>query len=265
MDRETISACIITYNEEKNIRRCLESVKWCDEIIITDSLSDDRTVDICREYTDKIYTRPYPGNIDQKNYVASLATKDWTLSLDADERVTPELKEEILKMLERKNQRITGYYFKRRAYLFGKWIKHCGWYPDYKLRLFRRNKGKFEGREPHDELTVEGKTQRLNGSIEHYTYKTFKEYIHKIERYSSTAAMNMKLGNPLAVTFALLIKPPLKFFEFYFLRLGFLDGVVGLMICILSAFGNFLKYVYLLDRCINFSGNTTVEQEKKKT
>jgi len=256
MDHETISACIITYNEEDNIRQCLESVKWCDEITITDSLSNDRTLEICREYTDKIYTRPYSGNIDQKNYAAAQATKDWILSLDADERVTPELEKEIRRVLQQKNPRVCGYYFKRQAYLFGKWIKHCGWYPDYKLRLFRRNKGRFEGREPHDQLAVNGKTRRLKGAIEHYTYKNLKEYIAKIERYSFTAAMNMELKNPPIIILMLLFRPPLKFLEFYFLKLGFLDGIIGLTISTLSAFGIFLKYTYLLDRRINFSGNS---------
>ena len=258
MDRETVSASIITYNEEDNIRRCLESVKWCDEIIIVDSFSTDRTLDICREYTDKIHTRTYPGNIDQKNYAASLATGDWVLSLDADERVTPELREEILRKLKDNSSSICGYYFKRKAYLFGKWVKHCGWYPDYKLRLFRRNKGRFEGREPHDELTVEGSTRRMKGAIEHFTYKNLKEYVAKIERYSAVAASNMKLKSYTVILLLLLIKPPWKFFEFYFLRCGFLDGTLGFLICVLTAFSNFLKYAHLLDRRVNFTAEDQV-------
>ena len=180
---------------------------------------------------------------------------DWVLSLDADESVRPELQEEIITVLNKNDREFNGYYFKRRAYLFGKWIKHCGWYPDYKLRLFRRTKGKFEGREPHDQLTVEGATRKLSGAIDHFTYKNLREYIYKIVRYSSVAAQKMQLKNPGLIMLLLFVKPPCKFFEFYILKLGFLDGVLGFIISFLSAFGNFLKLAYLLDRHTDFSRN----------
>jgi glycosyltransferase involved in cell wall biosynthesis len=256
MGRDTVSACIIAFNEEINIRRCLESVKWCDEIIIIDSYSTDTTVEICREYTDKIHTREYKGNIDQKNFAASLTTCKWVLSLDADESVRPDLKQEIFDILENNDPLINGYYFKRRAYLFGKWIKHCGWYPDYKLRLFRRGKGNFGGREPHDQLIVHGQTKRLKGAIDHFTYRSVREYIYKIVRYSDVASTRIEYSNPCLIFLLMLVKPPVKFFEMYFLKCGFLDGVLGLIISFLTAFGNFLKFAYLLDRRINFTNDT---------
>jgi len=252
MEPETVSACIIAYNEEKNIRRCLESVKWCDEIIVVDSYSNDRTVEICREYTGNVYVREYKGNIDQKNYAASLATMDWILSLDADERISPEMKREVLEILKKHNTSIVGYFFKRRAYMFGKWIRHSGWY-HYKLRFFRRKKGRFSGSEPHDQVEVNGKTAKMKGEIEHFTYDNLQDYIEKTIRYSTVAASKLKLRATALVVFLMLIKPPYKFFECYIIKLGFLDGILGLLISVVSAISIFLKYAYLLDRRINYT------------
>jgi glycosyltransferase involved in cell wall biosynthesis len=247
-DKNTLSVYIITYNEQENIRDCLESVKWADEIIVVDSFSDDKTVEIVRNYTDKVFQRRWDNIVNQRNFALSLATGDWVFCLDADERLTDNLKEEILGEISKENA-CSGYYVKRHTKYLGKWINHCGWYPDYKLRLIRRGRGYHVGHGPHERIVVpDGNCGYLKGKILHYTYKNFSHQIKTIDRFSDEESKQMKKPRWYPLWFCLFFRPLLKFIEVYFLKLGFLDGVQGFIISVASAFYVFSKYVKLWEK-----------------
>lgn len=242
VNREKLTVTIITRNEENNISDCLESVKWADEIIVVDSESDDGTVNICKRYTDKVYSNPWPGHKEQKNFAISKASNLWILSIDADERVSAGLKEFILKEL--KGPGLDGYRFPRQNFFLGKWMKHGGWYPDYVLRLFRKDRGHFTGINPHDYVSVEtGKVMTVPVSLAHYTYHSMFDYVSRQNSYSCISAMEeFKKGrcgiNPL---FMMPLRVLLKFLETYVLKMGFLDGPHGLVAAMGAAYATYLK------------------------
>jgi glycosyltransferase involved in cell wall biosynthesis len=244
--REKISACITACNEEANIRRCLESVKWADEIVVVDSFSADNTVKIAREYTDKVYSHEWLGYVGQKNLIRGMISAEWVLFIDADEEISDDLRMEIRKEFESGAcSQYDGYEFPRIVHFLGKWITHGDWYPDRKLRLFRKDRGKCVGPEPHDRVEVEGKVKRLRGHLNHYTYANVEEQVAAANRFSSiTAEIWHKEGKAFRL-YHLLFRPPLRFLRCYFMRLGFLDGARGMMIAALSAYGVFVKYAKL--------------------
>ena len=188
MKRPPISACIITFNEENAISDCLESLMWVEEIVVVDSMSQDSTVSLCREYTDIIIQKNWEGHVKQKNYALSQATNEWVLCLDADERVTPELRQEIERCLSEEADSVDGYYFPRHSYYLGRWINHGGWFPDYKLRLFKKEKAYFGDNDPHDKVEIEGQTKKLKNGIIHYTYRDLAHQIDTINSFSETGA-----------------------------------------------------------------------------
>jgi glycosyltransferase involved in cell wall biosynthesis len=239
-----VSVAIITKNEEDNIGDCLESVKWADEIIVVDSGSDDGTADICEGYGVRFYTEPWKGFSAQKNSAIEKATKDWILSLDADERVTPELREEITALCESGTAK-NGYFIPRKNFFLGRWIRHCGWYPDYTLRLIKRGKGSFGEREVHESLSVRGDTGHLKHPMEHYTYKTISDYLKRLDRYSTLAARELQKEKKRYGIHHIVFRPLYTFFHMYVIRLGFLDGYFGLMLSILYSFYTFSKYIKL--------------------
>lgn len=240
-----ISACVTTFNEEHNIRRCLESVRWCDEIVVVDSFSTDRTVEICREYTPRVYQHPWQGYIGQKNYIRSLASHEWILFVDADEEVSPELREEIQRELAVNDGRIAGYRFPRMVNYLGRWIRHGEWYPDYKLRLFLKDRGRSGGTEPHDQVFVNGEVKTLRNPLYHYTYEDIHDHLETMNRFSSiTAQEKFKLHSHFRWR-DFLLRPPLRFMKAYVLRGGFLDGRRGFLIALISAFGVAMKYAKL--------------------
>ena len=247
MAREKISVCITACDEEKNIRRCLESVKWADEIIVVDSFSRDRTLDICREYTARIFQRPWLGYIGQKNLIKDLAIGPWILFVDADEEVSSELKAEILHEFESSaNAGYDGYDFPRMVYYMGQWIRHGEWYPDIKMRLFRKHRGICGGREPHDRTTVPGPVKRLTGHLYHYTYEDLTDQIKTLNEFSTISAQSA--GDDLPFRWVdLLLRPPLRFFKAYIIKRGFLDGSRGWIVASAAAFGVFLKYAKMLE------------------
>ena len=246
-NRPTISVCVITYNEEHNIVDCLESVKWADEIIVVDSDSTDRTVELAKNYTKNVIINKWHGYVVQKNFALEHATCDWILCLDADERVTPELKEEILSVLT-KNNAADAYYIKRHTYYLGKWINHCGWYPDYKIRLIKRGKGKWDGIDPHDKMVSTGRTDYLNAELHHFTYRNFSHQLKIIDRFSDVATDEyIKAGKSYCI-FKMLFHPPLKFLGVYIWKMGFMDGFQGFIIAVASAFYVFSKYVKLWEK-----------------
>jgi len=247
MAREKISACITACDEERNIRRCLESVKWADEIVVVDSFSRDRTVDICREYTERIFQHQWMGYIGQKNLIKDLAVGPWILFVDADEELSPELRAEIQREFDSgANVKVDGYDFPRMVFYMGKWIRHGEWYPDVKMRLFRKDRGICGGREPHDRTTVPGSVKRLSGHLHHYTYENLHDQIKTMNDFSSISSRSAGDSRPFR-WIDLLLRPPLRFFKAYIIKRGFMDGSRGWIIACTAAFGVFLKYAKMLE------------------
>lgn len=243
--REKISACIIVFNEERKIRRCLQSVTWCDEIIVLDSFSTDRTLEICREFTDKIHQHEWLGYVGQRNLVRQYAQHPWILFLDSDEEVSPGLRDEILGRFEQGNDPYVGYEFPRLVYFLGKWIRHGEWYPDVKLRLFKKAHGRTEGEEPHDRVAVTGPVKRLRNPIWHYTYDDIRDQIQQLDRFSTITAQQKYVRDAAFLWSDLLIRPTLRFLKGYILKLGFLDGAHGFIVAVVAAQGAFIKYAKL--------------------
>jgi glycosyltransferase involved in cell wall biosynthesis len=244
--REKISACITAGNEEEQIRRCLKSVEWADEIVVVDSFSTDRTVEICKEFTDRVYEHKWLGYIGQKNLAKDLAEGPWILFVDADEEVSAELRDEILSAFDSGESRsMSGYEFPRMVYYLGRWIRHGDWYPDVKLRLFRKEHGRCGGKEPHDRLIVEGNVKRLKNCMYHYTYADIADQVSTMNRFSSiTAAGQSDAGRPFRMS-DVLFRPVFRFIRGYFIRGGFLDGLPGLVVAVTTSFGVFIKYAKL--------------------
>jgi glycosyltransferase involved in cell wall biosynthesis len=243
--REKISACIITFNEERRIRRCLESVRWCDEIVIMDSYSTDHTLDVCREFTDRVYQHEWLGYVGQRNLIREKATHPWVLFLDSDEEVSPGLKQEILTEFDYGNSTYVGYEFPRQVYYIGKWIRHGEWYPDIKLRLFKKQFGRTEGQEPHDQVKVNGPVKRLTRPIWHYTHNDIRDHLDTLNRFSSITAQQRFSVESWFPWWNLLFRPFLRFFKGYFLKGGILDGSHGFIIAVINSFGAFAKYAKL--------------------
>ncbi len=241
--REKISACITAGNEQKNIRRCLESVRWADEIVVVDSFSDDDTVKIAREFTDKVHQHKWLGYIGQKNLIKDLAEGPWILFIDADEEISPELKGEIIaEFTDSHSDRHAGYEFPRLVHYLGTWITHGDWYPDIKLRLFRKDKGVCGGKEPHDRTTVNGAVKRFRGHMYHYTYDNIQDQVNTANRFSSITAQGWHQEGKRFRWADLLFRPFFRFLRGYILKWGFLDGFAGLVIATTISYGVFIKY-----------------------
>lgn len=242
-----ISAVVITYNEENNIERCLESLKEvADEAVVVDSFSSDRTEEICQNKGAHFIQHRFEGHIEQKNYAVSCASNQRILSLDADEALSEKLKHSIL--TAKKNWEYDGYSVNRLTNYCGKWIRHCGWYPDRKLRLWDRSKGHWRGVNPHDHVIMDKNSPicHLNGDLLHYSYPTIKHHISQINSFSDIAARAaFERGRSSNVLIDLCLNPTLTFLKKYFLNLGILDGYEGFVISVNTAYGKFLKYIKL--------------------
>lgn len=239
---EKVSATIITLNEEANIRGLLETLDWVDEIIVSDSGSTDRTVDICRDFGATVFTDDWLGFGGQKNLCAERASNLWVLNLDADERVTPELKESIGRALK---DPLSGYRMARKNYFGGRWIRYCGWYPDYHLRLYRKDHGAFNEREVHEGVRVRGPVGTLKGDILHYSYRDISDYLLRMDRYSTLAASQMYKEGRRASAIDILFRPKVMFLKMYVLKLGFLEGDFGLILSSLYSSYTTAKYIKL--------------------
>jgi len=238
-----LSAVVITLNEESNIAACLESINFADEIIVVDSGSSDRTIELAGKYTGAVLQNPWQGFGAQKNFGIARAKGDWILSIDADERVTHELAAEI-KSAVSSGGNVDGYYLPRLASFCGHWIRHCGWYPDYQLRLFRKARGEFNGRPVHEGVIVNGRTGFLKNDLMHYSYDSISQYFEKFNRYTNLSAA--ELSSKRKFSFLRMLGSPVSYFiKSYFLKLGFLDGVPGLIVCIFGSYSNFVKYAKL--------------------
>ncbi len=245
--RLPITACIITLDEERNIEACLESVRWCDDVLVVDSFSSDRTCDLARARGARVLQRKWNGINEQRQWALGQVHTEWVLALDADERVTPELRDELLGLLAGRPER-DGYRIPRHTFYLGRWIDHGGWYPDLKLRLLRKDCGRYAGHDPHDHFVTESPPGRLTGEIRHYTYRDFAHQLRTINSFSDTAAADWEKQGHRWSLGRLLLRPPFKFLECYVWKRGFLDGLPGLVIAASTAFYMFVKYVKLWER-----------------
>lgn len=239
-----LSVIIICKNEEKNIRACLQSIAWADEIIVLDSGSTDRTIEICREFTDKVVETDWPGFGIQKNRALNLATQPWVLSLDADERVTTDSKIELLNTIQA-NPTADGFNLPRSSSFCGRFMRHSGWYPDYVLRLFRRDKARFTDDVVHERVICDGEVKALQHPLLHYTYDTLDQALEKANLYSSLGAEKLYAEGKRASLPKALGKGFWAFFRTFVLRQGFRDGKHGLMLAIVNAEATYYKYAKL--------------------
>jgi glycosyltransferase involved in cell wall biosynthesis len=240
---KTISAILITKNEEKNIAECLDSLHWVDEIIVVDSGSTDNTVAICKQYTKHVFIEAdWQGFGKQKNRALTKATMEWVLSIDADERVSGALKTEIQQAIENSTA-IATYSMPRLSYYCGKEIKHSGWWPDYVVRLFKKGSAVFSDHAVHEHIISNGKVRKLNSPLIHYSYPSLDEVLYKMNHYSSAWAESNrhKSSSPLKALF----RGGWAFIRTYFIRLGFLDGIEGFALAISNAEGTYYKYMKL--------------------
>ena len=239
-----ISAVIITFNEEKNIGRCLASLQGiADDIVVVDSFSKDKTEEICKEYQVRFVQHAFEGHIEQKNWAITQAKYPHVLSLDADEALDETLKKAILAVKE--NWKFNGYTMNRLTNYCGSWVHHCGWYPDTKLRLWDSRLGSWGGDNPHDKFELQSEhkqTSHLKGDILHYSYYTLEDHYKQVTYFTDILAKAQYQKGKKAPLLVLLFSPIVKFIKDYFIKKGFLDGKVGFQICRISAYATFTKY-----------------------
>jgi glycosyltransferase involved in cell wall biosynthesis len=239
-----ISAVIITHNEARNIKRCIDSLDGvADEVVVVDSFSIDATPSICKGLGVQFHQREWKGYSKQKNYGNGLASYNWILSIDADEALSDELKSSILTQKEQGDHE--NFAFNRLTNYCGKWIKHSGWYPDRKIRMFNRTKDDWQG-DVHEILTTKSSTvKRLKGDLLHYSYHTVSDHVKRTDTYSTLGAKELFDSGKKGGLLKLILNPWVKFNKMFFLRLGFLDGMAGFTIALITAYGTFLKYIKL--------------------
>ncbi|MFZ2300257.1 MAG: glycosyltransferase family 2 protein [Gallionella sp.] len=241
-----LSVIIITKDEAANIRPCLESVAWGDEIIVVDSGSSDGTAEICKSLGARVYAHDWPGFGAQKNRALGYATHGWVFSIDADERVTTELRAAIEAVLRDEPDTCAAYRVSRLSSYCGRFMRHSGWYPDHIVRLFRRDAARFSDDLVHEQLLVEGRIGELGGELLHYAFADAEEVLQKVNHYSSAgAAMMQRRGRQATLTGAVL-RGLWSFVRTYFLRTGFLDGREGFMLAVSNAEGTYYRYLKLM-------------------
>jgi glycosyltransferase involved in cell wall biosynthesis len=240
----TISAIIITRNEEANIRGCLESLAWVDEIIVVDAESTDGTVAICREFTEQVHVLDWPGFGPQKNRALAFASREWVLSIDADERVSAQLREEIRAKIA--NTEKVAFAIPRLSSYCGRFIKHGGWRPDYVTRLFRRDKGHFSEDLVHERVITEGQIGKLAADLIHYSFRNLEQVLTTVNRYSTLGAEQKHQAGERSGLSRAVLHGFGAFIATYFLKAGFLDGRHGLMLAISNAEGAYYKYLKLM-------------------
>lgn len=245
---EKISATIITFNEQHNIERCLQSLQGVvDEIVVVDSFSTDQTPEICQKYAVKFVQNEFKGHIEQKNFAITHASHQIILSLDADEALDEKLRSEIIKIKE--NFSSDAYCFNRLTNYAGHWVRHCGWYPDTKTRLFKKEAGKWGGKNPHDIIILnQGKSlSKVSGDLLHYSYDSISDHVNQTNKFTSIAAQAAFESGIRSSLFKIVTRPFLKFLRDYIWKRGFLDGRYGFVICYINALSAFLKYSKLKD------------------
>ena len=256
-----LSVTVITKNEAADLGAALASVAWADEIVVVDSHSSDTTVDVARQYTPRVVVREWPGYVDQKNHAASIASNDWILSLDADERVTPELAREIQSRLSA-DPRESAFRIPRVTWHLGRWVRTTDWYPDYQLRLYDRRAAAWTGRYVHEAVTVRGATGQLAGELQHYAFRDIADHLETIDRYTTYAARQMHEAGRPAGALQIVGHPPLAFLRNYLARGGIRDGLPGFIISALNAYYVFLKFAKLWE--LQQARNREIERQKSE-
>jgi glycosyltransferase involved in cell wall biosynthesis len=241
-----LTVTVITRNEEAHIGEALDSVAWADERVVVDSFSDDRTVAVARAHGARVEQREWTGYSDQKNYAADIASHDWILSLDADERVTTELAAEIRGLLTR-GPDARGYRIPRVTWYLGRWIRATDWYPDYQLRLYDRRSGRWNGRIVHESVSLNERPGRLRHDLHHYSYRDIPHHLATIDRYSTLAAEQARAEGRRGGPWAAVIHANAAFLRNYLLRRGFTQGPAGLVVSVLNSYYVFLKFAKLWD------------------
>lgn len=237
-----LSVYVIAYNDEPNIRACLESVRWADELIVVDSHSTDATEKISREFTDKVFQHEFRGFGRLRNEAVARTTHDWVFSLDTDERATPEIRDEIRQVLER-GPEAEAYFVPRRNYFLGRWIRHSGWYPDYRQpQLFRKDRMRYREDLVHEGFELNGRVGYLKEHVLQYPFRDIDHYLAKMDRYSDLMATRMGQQGRRFRTHQLVTHPCFTFAKMYLRRAGFLDGMPGLILSGLYAYYTFIKY-----------------------
>ncbi len=236
-----VSVVIITRDEEEHVEDCLRSVLWADDIVVVDSESHDRTVAICRKFTRRVYVRPWPGFAAQKAFALQLARHRWVLSLDADERVSVALREEILSLMH-SGPDCDGYFVPRRSAYLGKWIRHCGWYPGYQLRFFRKRAAAVTPVRVHEGFLITGRVGYMKGELLHLSYEDLEEHLDKINRYSTLEAMD-RAPRVQAGWHHFLLHPLSEFLRKFVVLKGALEGTHGLVLATMSAFQKMVLYM----------------------
>jgi glycosyltransferase involved in cell wall biosynthesis len=237
-----ISINIICRNEEKNLDDCLKSVLWADEIIVIDGESSDNTVEIAKKYTEKVYINKWEGFAKQRSFALSKSTKDWVLVLDADERCSPGLKDEILSVLNSDSTEFKGFKLPRKNFFLGKWIKHGGWYPGYQYRFFNRKCTTVTDRLVHEGYVIDGEIGTMKNDILHYTVQSVSEFMNKINAYSTLQAQE-KSKRRIVKFKDVLLRPIAAFFLQFFIRGSYRDGIYGLMVTSFDVITNMLTYM----------------------
>ncbi len=244
-----ISATIITFNEEKNIQRCLESLEGIvEEVIIVDSFSTDNTKEICEKFNIKFYEREFIGYSNQKNWAIEKAKYDIILAIDADEALDIKLKKSISNIKDK--WKLNGYYFNRKTNYCGQWINFSGWYPNKQLRLFNKNKGSWNDNLVHEKVNFYKKTKigYLNGNLLHYSFRSRKQHLKQIDRFSELKAEMLSRDGKNTNIIKIIFSPIIKFFSSFILKLGFLDGYCGFIICLFSAYSKYLCHIKLISK-----------------
>lgn len=244
--RRKVSACIITRNESSHIGPCVESLGFADEVIVVDSESDDDTRDIATRLGARVIEQEFLGHVRQKQLAVDSARHDWVFCIDADERVSIELARSVVAALE--NDAAPGYEVARHTFYLGGYIDHGGWWPEWRLRLFDRRKGRWGGVDPHDHVELDGTAARLDGELTHYNYRDLSHHVSKVDSYSSIIASRRTEAGERSSLWRLVTRPPMRFLRMYLLRGGFRDGTRGFVVAWMGAFYVFMKYAKLWER-----------------
>jgi len=249
-ERPRVSACIIAFDEEDRIEDCIRSLEWCDEILVVDSHSRDRTREIAAGLGARVVERDWPGHVAQKEFAVREARYDWVLCIDCDERVSADLRLEILDLRDAGFPRFAGWTMPRMSNYLGRWIKNGTWYPDRQLRLFDRRRGRWGGNDPHDRVELDSEPGALSGDLQHHPYRDLSDHLRRIDRYTTTMAEGLHRRGRRARRLDLVVRPAARWINFYVLRTGFLDGWRGFLLACLAAHYVQMKYakLYALER-----------------
>lgn len=249
--REKISAFVICMNEEDQIADCLGTLAFCDEIVVIDSFSTDRTVEIAKSMGASVIQRSWPGYREQKSYGLTVCSHSWVINIDADERVSPELEKNVLEVLQRDHQEKSknlpstvadGYYVNRVVFYLGRWWRQGGWYPEYRLRFFRRELTTWGGVEPHEKPIVQGRTEIMDGELQHFTYRNLDEQLARLHSLSTIAAREEYKSGERANVFSIVVNPALRFLKFFLFKKGYREGKAGLVVALAEGYYTFMKY-----------------------